>query len=368
VKSNLNYLLLSMVKTPHNFIVSEYDIIRSAERMGYSGYLPIPIIIDIAYLRIYKILNINYVIERSSPYTNTLIELLDLVNSDVIETSDPIDFAINILKLISPKLDLRKAEASRLSGASIFVDIDSRQVNYKDDLTTINPAHLELLGIDIDVPTNELILSDEILDIIRFYNGMKHISGELFSERVSQVSVISRLSDIHKIRKYRFSLPSFKSDLALKKPFIRESKEVMNQNNSVVVMVDVSWSTSTNARYFSIVKAVLLSLLDSFIDGITEITVLEFNNMPVKEVVLRTSSDLKEYVNHKFTPILSAKGWNNVYNHIKKYNGDSIIFITDGLESIVNFPANIRLFAVSTNRNKELSELCINSGGKLVLV
>jgi len=357
-----------MVKAPHNFIVTAYDIMRSAERMGYEGYIPISIVSDMAYLRIYKMLNAYGATGRPSPYTETLIELMDMVNADSVETNNPIEFAINVLKLISPKVNLRSAEYCRLSGNPILIDMESRQMNYKDDISTINPEHLELLGIDASIPANELVLTDELLDIIKFYNGMKHVAGELFPTRVSQVSRLSKLSDIHKIRKYRFALPSFKTDIALKKPFIRESKVIMNQNNSVVVMVDVSWSTSTNPKYFSIVKAVLLSLLDSFIDDVTEVTILEFNNMPVKEIVLNTRQDLKEYVNYKFSPVLSAKGWKNVYNHIKKYDSNSVIFITDGLESIVNFPSNIRLFAVSTNRNKELDELCVNSGGKMVLV
>lgn len=357
-----------MVKAPHNFHVSHYDIIRSAERMGYDGYIPLNIVVDIAYLRMYTMLNASGVIDRPSPYTNTLQSLLTMVNVNAIETDDPIEFAINVLKLISPKVNLRHAEYNRYSGDAILIDINSSQVNYKEDIALVNPEHLELLGVDTSVPANELILSDEVLDIIKFYNGMKRVTGELFPVRVTQVSRISRLSDIHKIRKYRFALPSFKTDLALKKPFIRESKTVMNQNNSVVVMVDISWSTSNNPRYFSIVKAVLLSLLDSFVDGVTEVTILEFHNIPSKEVVITTREDLKEYVNYKFTSIVSARGWKNVYNHIRKYDGDSIIFITDGLERIANFPPNIKLYGVSTNRNEQLHDLCVNSGGKLVLV
>jgi hypothetical protein len=357
-----------MVKAPHNFHVSHYDIIHSAERMGYDGYIPLNVVVDIAYMRMYAMLHVEGVIDRPSPYTTTLQELLALVNADAIETNDPIEFAVNVFKLISPRVNLRHAEYNRYSGDTILIDIKCNQVNYKEDIALVSPEHLELLGVDTTVPANEVVLSDEVLDIIRFYNGMKHVTGELFPTRVTQVARISRLSDIHKIRKYRFALPSFKTDIALKKPFIRESKVVMNQNNSVVIMVDISWSTSNNPRYYSIVKAVLLSLLDTFVDGVTEVTVLEFHNMPSKEVVLTTREELKAYVNYKFTPVVSARGWKGVYNHIKKYDGDSVIFITDGLEDISNFPPNIKLYGVSTNRNKRLHDLCVNSGGKLVLV
>ena len=357
-----------MVTAPLNFLVSHHDICNTADRLAYEGFIPFGLVTDIAYLRIYSMLNVDAKLDRPSPYHDTLYSLMDMVNAEAIETNNPIEFAINILKLISPKVNLRKMEASRFTNQPVLIDIENKQLNYKVDISSINPEHLELLGIDDSSPVNEIKLSEETLDILKFYNGMKRVSGELFPERVSQVSKLSRISDLHKVRRYRFALPSFISDVVLKKPYIRESKTVMKQNNSVVVMVDVSWSTSNNPKYYSIVKAVLLSLLDSFVDGISEITILEFNNKPVKEVVLNTKDELKGYINYKFVPVLGPKGWKNMYNHIRKYNGESVIFITDGLEDVTDFPTNIRLYVISTNHNKHLNGLCVNSGGKFVLV
>ena len=359
-----------MITAPLHFDILDDDIKDVAFRLGYNGYLPIGIIRDIAYLFMSNILMIDVKAQLISNYNKTLISLMDMIESNKVETSNPIVFAINILKLISPKVNLRVMESARKSD-SIYISIDKNdnQKNYNVDLSLLSNETKELLGIDVNEPTNEVELSDDTLSIIQYYNGMKKIPGDLLETTVPQVSKISKLSDFHKSRKYKLALPSFITDLALKKLLIRTSEVVLSQNNKVTVLVDVSWSTSKNPKYFSIVKGVLLALLDSFVDGVSEITVMEFHYIPSRELVITSKEVLKEYINYKPSPIVGPPvSWKSMCHHLQKFDGQSVIFITDGQETITSFPSNIRLFCVSTGSNKQLEAMSINSGGKLVLV
>lgn len=359
-----------MIPIPNNFTVSNGDIITTADRLGYDRYLPLDVIRDFAYLRIHSILGTNLTILRPNSYTSGLLELMDMINSDAIETNNSVEFAVNVLKLISPRVNLRELESSRVTKMPILIDYEFKQMNYRDDISLINPEYMELLGVDTSQPTNEIVLSEEVQDIIHFYNGITKISGELHPQTISYICPLTNLRQVGKVRKYRFGLPSFITDLALKKLFVRDSEVVMTQNNNAVVLIDVSWSTTINPKYFSIVKAVLLTLLDTFVDGVTSITILEFHSAPSRELVLSTKEEVKQYINHKPTPVIGPSGWKNVCQYIKKFRfrDESIILITDGKLNVSWIPDGLKLYAVSTGNNTSLGATCINSGGKLVLV
>lgn len=359
-----------MIPAPLNFRILDGDITDSAFRLGYHGYLPIDVIRDISHLFIMRMLNMDLGWLYALEYNRVLIELLDMVESDKVETCNPIEFAVNILKLISPKVNLRLLNIARSNGSILIpIDENNSQQNYNVDLSLLSVETKELLGVDTNIPVNEIVLSDDVLDVIQYYNGMKKVPGDLLETVKPQVSKISKLSDFHKSRKYRLALPSFITDLALKKLLIKTSEVILSQNNKVTVLVDVSWSTTKNPKYFLIVKGVLLALLDSFIDGVSEITIMEFHNTPSRELVITTKDMLKEYINYKPSPIVGPPvNWRSMYHHIHKFDGQSVIFITDGRETITTFPSNIKLFCVSTGDNKLLETMCINTGGKLVLV
>jgi len=348
--------------------VSDFEIDVVAERVGYQGYIPYPIVRDLMAIRVGHLIHEETIDVRPTSYSTTLISLYNMFSDEVVRKLDLIEFAVNLLKLVSPRVNLRDLERVGSSQAPVMLDTTDSQVNYRDDLSSINKEYLEFLGVDTSVPVNEIVLSPEVYDVIHFYNGLKQISGELYPTKKVSRSKMSKVSDAHKVRKYRFAMPSFLSDIALKKLTIKTIETETKQNNSVVVMVDVSWSTTVHPTYFSMVKAVMFSLMDSFVDNMTSVEVLEFFNAPSRELTINTKEELLGYIGHKVKPVLGSTGWAGMGRYMGKYSGKTIILITDGDLSITHVPADIKLYIVSSSYNPKLAAVSFNSGGKFVIV
>ncbi len=364
---NLNlYLMINLPKYVRN--VSDFEIDVVAERIGYQGYIPYPIVRDLMAIRVGHIIHEGVIDVRPTAYSTTLISLYNTFSDEIIRQLDLIEFAVNLLKLVSPRVNLRELERGISSQHPIMMDISDSQVNYRDDLSTINKEYLEFLGVDMSVPVNEIVLTPEVYDIIHFYNGLKQISGELYPTKRISRSKMTKVSDAHKVRKYRFAMPSFMSDIALKKLTIKTIEVETKQNNSVVVMVDVSWSTTMHPTYFSMVRAVMFSLMDSFVDNRTSVEVLEFFNSPSRELTINTKDELLGYIGHKIKPVLGSTGWAGMGRYMGKYAGKTIILVTDGDLTITHVPDDIKLYIVSSSYNPKLAAVSFNSGGKFVIV
>lgn len=350
--------------------VEDYEIASMAQRLGYSKYLPFQVVRDLMALRGYQMMNDDKIEDLwPTPYSSILVSLYSMFDQLVVKGSDILEFAVNILKMLSPYVNLRELEKSLTTQEPVTIDMTCKQVNYKDDLSEVNPEYLSLLEVEIgDTPINEIVLHPDVYEVIHFYNGMKQISGSLFPITVPTRNKMTKVADVHKVRRYRFALPSFLTDIALKKPTIKAVEIETKQNNNVVVMIDVSWSTTTSSSYNSMVKAVLLTLLDSFVDNETTIDVLEFFNSPSRELTITTKEDLIKYINYKPTPRLGSSGWSSMGKYMKKYDGQSVILITDGELVTGPISGNPRLFIVSNRHNRKLSELAYNMDGKFVTV
>jgi len=350
--------------------VEDYEISAMASRLGYVNYLPYQVVRDMMAIRGNQIMNDGKIVDLwPTPYSTALIELFSMFDQTIIKSNSILEFAVNVLKLMSRKVNLRELEKSLSTKQPVLIDLESKQVNYADDLSEVNPEYFDILGIETTgIPINELVLHPDVYEVIHFYNGLKQISGSLFPTTIVTRNKMTKVSDVHKVRRYRFALPSFLADIALKKPSIKTEEVEMKQNNSVIVMVDVSWSTTLSSTYNSMVKAVFLSLLDSFIDNETTIDVLEFFNSPSREFTISTKEELINYVNYKPTPQLGASGWSSMGKFMKKYDGKTVILITDGELVTGPISGDPKLFIVSNRFNRKLADLSFNTDGKFVVV
>lgn len=350
--------------------VEDYEIAAAASKLGYHGYIPHQVVRDMMAVRGNQIMNNDKIVDLwPTPYSIALIELFSMFEQNVPITGSLLEFSVSVLKLMSKRVNLRSLEQSLSTREPVVIDMEDKQVNYADDLSEISPELFEILKVDTEgTPINELVLHPDVYEVIHFYNGLKRISGDLFPVKIVTRDRMTKVSDVHKVRRYRFALPSFLADIALKKPTIKVEEIEMKQNNSVVVMVDVSWSTTLSSSYNSMVKAVMLSLLDSFIDNETTVDVLEFFNSPSREFTISTKEGLIDYINFKPTPQIGASGWSSMGKFMKKYDGKTVILITDGELVTGPIAGNPRLFIVSNRYNRKLADLSFQTDGKFVVV
>lgn len=337
------------------------EIDETIEFIGYSGYVPYSIISDIYCLLIHQFYGTDPYITPCD-YT----ELLEEVVSHI-DNNDDYDFlltAVIVFKNLQSKINFRNVESNK---NTIMIDPDGNQKNYKVNLTDYSRQVLDILDIDLDEDLNVIELSEEIQEILEFQNGVRIMTGKSLVNEVTVKEKMNNYASIGKIRKYKYGLPWFTTDLALKKPYIKKLKEEKCQHDKAIIMIDRSMSTARKSIYQHLVKAVLLNFVDTFEDSINELTVIEFTNTIINEVVITSKKELLNYINSDLKALMSTTTYKGGFIKLNKYFGKSITLITDGNADFVEeLPNKIIWNVVSLEFDSKLSAKANNTRGKFI--
>jgi hypothetical protein len=339
-------------------LIKEID--RFTDMVGYDGYIPYNLIIDM--YTIYKDRITGKSILINNEYTESILDLISTIN---VGKDNILKAMVVLVKSVSKEINLRRADCSGLFGNKLEIE-STKQQNYDIDVTDIHEFDIGVLGLPLSMD-NTTEIPEEALEILHFSEQLTKLFGS-FDEYLSVESYIRRFNELSKVRKYKLSLDDFKAKLALKKLSVR-TEEISNVSKSdMVIMLDVSSSSAFNKHYRSLLKSVLISIGREFIDGFNKLTILEYSSSIIGTHTILKKSELIDYINElRFS--LSSIDTKPIHNSIRQYKGSKILFVTDGNVTVNDkFPLFVKWDVILSNSNTEFINLCKKTGGKCVTI
>lgn len=327
----------------------DYDIELLREKYGYDYYLPESILEDLLNLSVY------YAFERSINnglmIKQTNLDFINLYKSldfSVHEGESYIDTAFNILKYLASNYNLRKLDNNDLE---YIVDEHDIYCNFKEELKEVDHVYFDN-KIDPKIYNEIIVLTNKLKD------SLKEITN---NSKLKVKKFIDNKSKVFKSKKSNIVQPTFKSKLALNTLKIKDENP---DKTKLVVIQDMSFSMGkdSNLKIYKPLQRLLYDI-DIDIDYYKTINhkILSFE-LYDKESKLNCFKDKNYYV--------GKLNNNKVKEIIDRYSETNIILCTDGLDFIknnLNLGSN-KLFAITTNFNKNLKNLCEKSGGKNIIL
>lgn len=338
------------------------DLIEElAELVGYSGYLPIGVIRDLYYAQIHKKWG-SEIKDSDFPYNKLIIETVNMFKNN----SNTLINTLEALKALSPRVNFKQLEIATTGKQAIYEDNSMNQKNYKVDLNSLSSKSLEILKIPIVDDMNTVELSEEVLQIIEFQNGVIPIIGKSLTTKDIVYSNMLSHNEISKVRKYKFASPLFNVKFAQKQLLVRKIEDQPTQFDNIIVMVDLSLSTAGLPLYRQLITGVLLKILDNFNDDVNSISIIEFTDQ-IRDIIETDKSGLEEFIRRGITPIASSIYYKGGFRELTKFNGKTILLLTDGTADFVSeLPRKVRWNIVSLYQNSKLAQLASATGGNFI--
>lgn len=339
--------------------ISREEIDRYAFNLGYDRYIPYNFVEELTKALLYRSLGIKY--NATNTFRASIVpKLLVLIPESY---HHPLTEVILLLKKINKQLNLRAIEYGLSS--SVFLEVE--QTNYKCSVPILSMDSRRALGIDIDKDYNTVILSDEVQQVIDFYEQLKSCTnGQLFDYSL-QTDKLSNYSQAYKCRKYKLASPLYKYLLATKNLIVKSFDPAYVGPSAVTVYIDVSMSTAQNTMYQSLVKSILLLYADKMIDSQT-INIVEYHDGINKVLEFDNAKDLRTYAVFPRQSYVSYKDISNMIDSINKVEGH-VIVLTDGDDlHFTNKLIKTDLTVISLSVNIKFKSIIVNNGSKYIQV
>lgn len=348
--------------------IDSTSISNAAERVGYELYIPETLVFHLATSILFHVSHgepKKFITEKSA-YTEALKSLIDLLNYDRFDVYDPLGCALLLLKLACKHVDLRKIEKAANTGESFSIDPKGTYKNYPIDLYSIPEIVLDLLEVHSD-DLSQAELSEDVLKVLGFYNGIHKKPGTIIDIKTREYARLSKFKEVTSIRKYKYSLPTFKADLALKKHIIKKTKIIQEDNNDIVLAIDCSLG-SDERELLLLKKAVLLHYISIF-DENSSITYHEFSRNVLNTNIITSRQELISLFKQPLTRRLSLSRDTNALSQLGSiHEGKDIMIITTGNPTFtLNRNRGNKFHAVTYNSNNSLCTICVETRGNYKL-
>lgn len=358
-----------MIKEHHMLnSIDDKSIEEAAERVGFEHFIPKTLVRHLTHACMYYLTdnNAELCIEETTTYTQSFRELIQLINFDRMLGISPLDSVLLLLKSVHGKVNLRRAEYSACNGygdtLEFNIDPANDNQNYAVDLTSIPEIVLDVLDIEAHEDTNKTVLSEESLKILGFYDGFTSTPGTTVTREERKYEQISSFNQITKVRKYKYSLPSFKAELALKKHIIKKTDLVTEDKEDIILAIDCNLMSKRDELEF-LAEAVLLHYLTIFDNN--KITYHEFSRFLLHEAHITSAEELIALYLRKRERHLALYPTTNALNQLgSKYTGKNIVIVSPGDATFKLERNRGNIFhGVSFKENESLRKVCISSGG-----
>lgn len=357
--------------------ISDKQIKDEAEEYGWEGYVPFNFIRNLIAAWSHMVNGMQQFAciysDNLTPYERSFKDFINLFNEAIVyrhAVVNPYDFVFNILKTYGGKVNLRHVESSELS-KSDFGIFEGGEMNYDVDLSIIEPEILDLLSINTSLPVNKIGLDDDIKEVLKFYNGLRNLNGDIEEKPIYHRSPMTEYHEIVKTGKHRWVYPTFVYDFSKKNLIVKKPEVERLERRSATILVDISTSTTNYYEYSLLYKGMLVYLYDKFESDINDITLYYFAYNVEKVVRITKKEELSELINTELTPVIDRVGWDGMIHYINSnHNGDSFILLTDGLDSSLN-PKNIKNNTwniISLNYNNNLRDIASFTNGKFIKI
>jgi hypothetical protein len=350
------------------FIAPSY-IDAIVEREGYEKFVPYTFITHLAYAYSQWIMtgSARNCINEPSVYAKEFYNLLEQINFESVDTGNPITFAIRVLRIIDKRVNLRQLELSATNGSRFDINNQVIYQNYKFDLHDLSTIQLKTLGIGENENLDTLELCKDLQELLKLYDGLELLEQPRETKYDVIKKQLSSYNDFYKTRRYRLALPTFNTDLAMKKLQITkvDDKEILS--SEVILAIDYSASVGEHLIARSLIRSILLYYIDQM-DKYPSviITVVRVVGGVESTIKITEVKELQQLFCKRINFILPVRHTTCVFDDLAKlYPGRSIVFITDGkitLPKALNL--NYKLYSITLLPNDNLKQTCLLSGGQ----
>lgn len=364
-----------MIRTTENFIgiLTDDKIEASAEKYGYDNFIPYGLVRDLFAVWTHAVFGkpLTDAVKVESDYDKSFLELISMFKIEPMIEVLGSEFVFDILKKFNSRTNFRALEKARMLGDRFYFEEEEEQFNYSFDLKSISPETLALLEIEDNNNLNTIELSEEIQDILKFYNNLKRLPGFIDKDPVLERKRMDSYTQFLKVNKRRLIFPTFKYDLITKNLSVKILKVEKKDKSNIVLLVDISQSVFKNPKYVPLYRATLLYLHGLFKNEFHKITIY-FYNFKIENIYEITSKNQLELLfKRKLVPISNYKGWIIAIAQFKKLlKNQTVIIITDGDRDAGNLDmkSNNIYYIISFFRNDLLKNLAIKTNGKFIQV
>lgn len=363
-----------MICSAKNFTgkLTDKQIQDASEKYGYENFIPYGLVRDLFNVWTQVIFgNIpNTAIIVENDYDKAFIKLISYIHVNKIKQTLGTEFAFNILKQYGSKLNLRKIEEARITGDTFEFE-EGEQYNYNFNLNEVSSNILHILSLSFDKPLNEINLSDEIKDILKYYTGIQSFLGILEDSPILKREQMKHYHQIVKVPKRRLVYPTFKYDYTTKKLPVKIPIVEKKDKDTLTLLIDISSSVFIDSKYILLYKGILLYFIDNFKDNINTLKIYYFAYNVVEYLEIKS---VQELTNLFFTPLKPAhgmRGWTQSIIRFKKVlNSETIILMTDGSKDAeaLDFTNNNNYHVISLKENKVLKSLANITNGKFIKI
>jgi hypothetical protein len=349
---------------------AEIDFI--ADREGYTKFIPYTFVAHLIYaVSFYKVKRSQYeCIQERNDYTIMFKKVLELINWKDVKTDNPIVFAIRVLQIMSKKTDLRNLELQATTGMHFDIEEQTECQNYKFDLKSLSNTQLIALELD-DKDLNTVELSEDIQKLLLFYDGMAVLKQPVDSEYNLVKKQISSFGDFHKVRQYRFALPTFNIDLGMKKLQITKVDTTEVLTSEVILAIDYSFSMSDTLLSKEMIRSVLLYYIKQFEeDSNLSMSVVRLVGEIDSIQQITTKEELQSLFKTVPKFVLPVKSSGSIFQDLNRtYPGRAVIFLSDG-KIILKEPIKLKfkLYSIVLSPNEMLKQMSLLSGGQFIIL
>ena len=352
--------------------LTDKQIDEASERYGYESFIPYGFIRDL--FNVWTHVMFGEPPERAisidNDYEKAFSKLISFIHIDRIQQTLGTEFVFNVLKKYGPKLNLRGVEESRSLGKPFDFQLD-KQYNYNFNLKDVSYDVLRMLGISLDKPVNEIELTEEIRDILKYYSGLVSFLGfvkefpELKRERMKYYY------QIYKVPKRRLVYPSFAYDFATKSLPVKIPIVERKDRDTLILLIDVSYSAHQNPAYRRLYNGILLYFIDNFKNNVNTLKIYYFAFNIVSYVEVTSKEELIELYQKPLPTEYGYKGWAGSIRSFKKLlSSETVVLVTDGNKdaTALDFTSNNSYHIISLKDNDVLKSLASVTNGKFIKV
>ncbi len=354
--------------------ITEGYISTMADLNDYYKYIPFKLTKDLIRVWVLASYNGGNLLDIYFPDSNAynvdfkrLIGYIDLT-AQLPKTGS--QFAFDILKQVNRKVNLRQIESAKNYGLSFDTNKED-QANYPFKLSDIPLSVLEYLNVTLPEDANQMVLTDDVEEILRFYSGVSRTPG--IDEEISKIirTDMTDFNQLMKTNKWRFGSDLLKWDLIKKNLRVKISKVELKSETDVILLIDQSYSTANDPKYQNLYKSVLLHYYEQFRDDQTILTIYLFGHTIYDTIIIRDKQEILNFLQIPLEPIIDLRGWHSSLNYIhENISNSDVVLITDGTEELFDIPETTsnKWSVISTDTNNKLNALCNLSGGKFIQV
>lgn len=362
--------------------ISDKQIIDAADRYGYDNYLPKEIVRDLFSAwtwvlhgeNILECTQVGY--NTGDRYSTAFSDFLQFIISKRgyihMGITDGFMFAFAVLNDCHRYLNLREMENAKLYGMEFEINHDGAELNYAFDLSEIDPDIMHFLDVrSCNYPINQIGLDDDVKDVLKYYNGLTTLKGDVTEEPVVIREKMSAYSQIAKSPKHRWVYPTFQLDYALKNLNVNIPTLERYERLDATLLIDISTSTMVFREYINLYKAMLLFLYSTFKDTVHRVTVHFFSNSIVKTINLQTREDIDKLYKTEIEAYVDVAGWDGMLKYVEKHHrGETLILVTDGPGHSIDYTKmrenvwNI----ISLRPHRDLAGIASYTNGKFIKV